>query len=80
LAKFAVNNKVHTATKVSPFMANYRKEVRMGEDSRKKGKVESAMKFVEKMKKVYEKVEAALKKTQEEMKRYTNRSKKETEK
>jgi len=25
-AEFAVNNKVHTATKVSPFMANYRKE------------------------------------------------------
>jgi len=26
-AEFAVNNKVHTATKVSPFMANYRKEM-----------------------------------------------------
>jgi len=30
-AEFAVNNKVHTATKVSLFMANYRKELRMGE-------------------------------------------------
>jgi len=28
--EFAVNNKVHTATKVSPFMANYGKELRMG--------------------------------------------------
>jgi len=30
LAEFMVNNKVHTATKVLPFMANYGKEVRMG--------------------------------------------------
>jgi len=29
-AEFAVNNKVHIATKVSPFMANYGKELRMG--------------------------------------------------
>ena len=29
-AEFAVNNKVHTATKVSPFMANYGKKLRMG--------------------------------------------------
>jgi len=29
-AKFAVNNKTHTATKVSPFMANYGRELRMG--------------------------------------------------
>ena len=31
-AEFAINNKVHTATKVSPFMANYGKELRMGGD------------------------------------------------
>ena len=30
LAEFAVNNKVHTTTKVSPFMANYGRELRMG--------------------------------------------------
>jgi len=29
-AEFVVNNKVHMATKVSPFMANYGKELRMG--------------------------------------------------
>ena len=79
-AEFAVNNKTHTATKVSPFMANYGKEVRMGGDIRKKGKVESATEFVERMKKVHEEVEVALKKTQEEMKRYVDRSRKETEK
>ena len=39
LAEFAVNNKVHSMTKVSPFMANYRRELRMGGDIRKKRKV-----------------------------------------
>ena len=79
-AKFTVNNKIHTATKVSPFMANYGRELRMGGDIRKKGKVESVTEFVERMKKVHEEVEAALKKTQEEMKRYADRSRKKTEK
>ena len=79
-AEFVVNNKTHTTTKVLPFMANYGKEVRMEGDIRKKGKVESATEFVERMKKVHEEAEAALKKTQEEMKRYANRNRKETEK
>ena len=61
-AKFAVNNKVHTAIKVSPFIANYEKELRMGGDIRKKGKVESVMEFVERMKKVHEEAGAALRK------------------
>jgi len=61
-AGFAVNNKVHMATKVSPFMANYRRELRMGGDIRKRGKVESAMEFVERMKKVHEEAGAVLKK------------------
>ena len=78
-AEFAVNNKVHMATKVLPFMANYGKELRMGGDIRKKGKVESAMVFVERMKKVQEEAEVALRKTQEEMKRYADRGRKETE-
>ena len=43
-AKFAVNNKV--------YMANYGKELRMGGDIRRKGKVESATVFVERLKKV----------------------------
>jgi len=79
-AEFAVNNKTHTATKMSPFMANYGKVARMGGDIRKKGKVENTTEFVERMKKVHEEAEAVLKKTQEEMKRYADRSRKETEK
>ena len=78
-AEFAVNNKVHTAIKVSPFIANYGRELRKRGDIRKKGKVESAMKFVERMKKVHEKVRAVLKKMQKKMKRYVDRSRKETE-
>jgi len=80
VAEFAINNKVHTVTKVLPFMANYGKELRMGGDIRRKGKVESATEFVERIKKMHEEVEEALKKTQEEMKRYANRGRKETEK
>jgi len=78
-AEFAVNNKAHTATKVSPFMANYGKELRMGGDIRRKEKVESVTKFVEKMKKVQEETEATLRKTQEEMKRYADRERKKAE-
>jgi len=67
------------ATKVLPFMANYRKELRMGGDIRRKRKVESATEFVERMKKVHEEAEAALRKTREEMKRYADRGRKKTE-
>jgi len=37
---FVMNNKVHMTTKVSSFMANYRRKLRMGADIRKKRKVE----------------------------------------
>ena len=77
--EFVVNNKAHTATKVSPFMINYGRELRMGGDIRKKGKVESAMEFVERIKKVHEEARVALKKMQEKMKRYADRNRKETE-
>ena len=72
-AEFAINNKVHMTTKISPFMANYGKELRMGGDIRRRGKVESVTEFVERMKKVQEDAEAALRKMQEEMKRYADR-------
>jgi len=77
LAEFAINNKVHSTTKISPFIANYRRELRIGADIRKKGKVEKATEFAERMKKVQEKVEAALRKAQEEMKQQADRGRKE---
>ena len=39
-------------TKVSLFMANYRRKMRMGVDLRRKGKMEKATEFVERMRKV----------------------------
>ena len=78
-AKFAVNNKVHMTTKVLPFMANYKRELRMGGDIRKRGKVEKATEFVEKMKKIHEEAGAALKKEQEDMKRQADKGRKEAE-
>jgi len=79
LAEFAINNKVHAMTKVSLFMVNYGREMRMGGDIRKKGKVEKATEFVERLKKVQEEAGAALRKAQEEMKRYADRKRKEME-
>jgi len=79
MVEFVINNKVHTATKILPFMANYGKELRMRGDIRKKEKVENATEFMERMKKVQEEAEAALRKTQEEMKRYADRGRKEME-
>ena len=78
LAEFAINNNVHSTTKVSPFMANYGRELRMGGDIRRKGKVEKTTEFVEKLKRVQKEARTALKKTQEEIKRYTDRNRKET--
>jgi len=77
--EFAVNNKVYAATKVSPFMTNYGRKLRMGGDIRRRGKVEKVTEFVERMKKVYEKAGAALKKAQEDMKRQADRGRRETE-
>ena len=74
-----MNNKVHTATKVLSFMANYGRELRMGGDIRKKEKVKSATEFAERMKKVQKEAGAVLRKVQEEMKRYTDQNRKETE-
>jgi len=78
-AEFVINNKVHSAMKVSPFMANYGRELRMGADIRKKGKVEKATEFAERMKKVQEEAGAALRKAQEEMKQQADRGRKEVE-
>ena len=60
MAEFVINNKVHLTTKVFPFMVNYRRELRMGINIRRKRKMEKAMEFAEKMQ---EKVGVALKRT-----------------
>ena len=77
-AEFAVNNKAHLATKVSLFMVNYKRELRMGGDIRKREKVEKAMEFAERIKKVHEEAEATLTKAQEDMKSQADKRRKET--
>ena len=68
IAEFTVNNKTYSATKISLFITNYGKELRMGADIRRKEKMEKVTKFVERIKKVQEKAEMALKKAQKEIK------------
>ena len=52
LAEFAINNKTHLTTKVCPFIANYKKELRMGIDIRRKEKMKKVMEFAGRMKRV----------------------------
>ena len=67
------------ATKVSPFIVNYRREMRMGGDIRKKEKVEKATKFVKRIKRVHKEARAALKRAQEDIKRQADKGRRETE-
>ena len=78
-AEFAFNNKVHTATKMSPFQVNYGRKLRMDFDIRKKEKNEKAEEFVKEMKERHEEARIALVKSQEEMKRQADRKRKEAE-
>jgi len=77
--EFVVNNKVHSATKVSHFMANYGRELQMGTDIRRKGKVKKATEFVKRMRRVQEEAGATLRKAQKEMKRQVDRERREVE-
>ena len=47
-----INNKTHLTTKVSPFMANYGRELRIGIDIRRKEKMEKATEFAERIKRI----------------------------
>ena len=51
-AEFAYNNKIHTATKILPFKANYGQDPRIKFEGRRKGKYEVVGKFVERIKKI----------------------------
>jgi len=72
IAEFAVNNKIYSATKVSLFIANYNRELRMETDIRRKKKVKKVIECVKRMKKIQEEARTVLKKAQEKMKRQAN--------
>ena len=62
MAEFVVNNKTHSATKISLFIMNYGRELKIEADIRRKGKVERAIEFVKRIKKVQKKTEVILRK------------------
>ena len=76
-AEFTINNKTHSAIKVFLFIANYRRELRIGTDIRKKEKVKKVMEFAERMKKIQEEVVVALRKAQKDMKQQVDKGRKE---
>ena len=51
-AEFAINNKTHSTTKVSLFIANYGREMRIEVNLRRKGKIEKIMEFAERIRKM----------------------------
>ena len=63
-------------TKISPFIANYGREMRMGVDLKRKEKIEKATEFVERVGKVQKEASIALTRIQEEMKREADRGRK----
>ena len=73
IVEFAYNNKIHIATKISPFKANYGQDPRMGFEGRRKRRYEAAERFVERIKKIQKEEKAALGKAQEKIKKFVNR-------
>ena len=57
LTEFVINNKTHLITKVSLFIANYGRELRIGIDFRRKDKIEKAIEFAERKKRYRKKQE-----------------------
>ena len=64
LVEFTINNKTHSATKMSLFMVNYGRELRMGVDIRRKEKVKKTTEFAEIMKKIQKETKVVLRKVQ----------------
>ena len=60
--EFVYNNKIHSATKVSSFRANYRQDPRMEFKGRRRRRHKAAEEFVERIKRIQEEAKVALKK------------------
>ena len=62
LAEFAINNKIYSVTKISPFIASYGRKLRIEVDIWKKKKLKKITEFIERMKKIQKEAGAVLKK------------------
>ena len=71
-AEFTYNNKIHSATKVSPFYANYGHHLRMGIEPQRAGKSEPAKEFAERMKEIHKEASTALSKAHNDMTCYAD--------
>jgi len=60
-------------------MENYRRELRMGVDIKRKGKLEKTIEFTERIKKMQKEVGVALKRAQEKMKQQADKGRKKIE-
>ena len=74
--EFANNNKTHLTTKMSPFIANYRRKLKIEVDLRRKEKIEKATEFAERIRKIQEEAGVPLKRAQEEMKQQADKKRK----
>ena len=63
MVEFAYNNKIHIATKILLFKANYGQDPRMGFEGRRKGKYEVVGKFVERIKKIQKEAKSSARKS-----------------
>jgi len=71
-AEFAYNNKIHTATHISPFFANYGMNPRMGIEPQRAGKSEPAKEFAEQVKLIHKEAQVALFKACDDMTHYAD--------
>jgi len=62
IAEFIYNNKIHLATKVLLFKANYSQDLRMGFEGRRKRKYKAVEKFIEKIQKIQKEARTVLRK------------------
>ena len=67
--EFVVNNKTYLATKVSLFMANYERVLKIGADIRRKRKIEKTIEFTKRMKRIQKEAKVVPRKVQEKIKR-----------
>jgi hypothetical protein len=70
IAEFAYNNRVHSATRQTPFMMEYGFHPRTGADPRRDVKVEAAGQFATRMKEIEDEAKAALEKAADDMARF----------